>query len=336
MVSIEREGKENRSLSHRNEKCVGCGICTDICPTESLKLGPVLPIARGLLKMDYININKDTCVLCGLCASACPFDALEFTIEGENAKELDAYPKWSHEASIDDETCVYCGSCEKACPRNAIYLERTLPNVEELVRGETEIDKDKCIYCGMCEEICPAEAISIDRNDIDSSNKAIANDITVDKSKCIYCGICKRICPEEAIKVVCTTCMDQMEIGKPEITGDIILNEDQCINCGWCEEICPVDAAEVTKPFEGEIEMVSTDEVTCKGDSCHACMDVCPCNAISIVDNKSVVNKNMCTLCGACARACPQHIISIKRSDMKLDNIRSKSWKKALGSLIDS
>lgn len=312
MVSIDREGKENRSLSHKNEKCVGCGICADLCPTNSIKLGPVLPIARGLLKMDYIKIDKDTCALCGLCASACPFDALDFSINGVNAKELDVYPKWEHEAGIDEENCIYCGSCEKACPRDAIYLKRDLPKVEDLVRGEAEIDLDKCIYCGMCQEMCPAEAISIDENEINSSNPSIASGIQIDQSKCIYCGICKKICPENAIKIVCTTCMERDMIETPEVTGNIILDEDRCIKCGWCQEICPVDAANVTKPFEGELVM--NEDIECKGDSCHACVDVCPCNALSIVDNKSTVNPDMCTLCGACVKACPQDIPADRKS----------------------
>ena len=39
MKSIIREGDENRSLTHNNDKCIGCGICTSICPTESIKNG---------------------------------------------------------------------------------------------------------------------------------------------------------------------------------------------------------------------------------------------------------------------------------------------------------
>lgn len=333
MISIDRKGKENRSLSHQNEKCVGCGICTDICPTKSIKLGPVLPVARGLLKMDLININKNTCVLCGLCASACPFNALEFSINGVNTKKLDVYPKWDHKSELNDENCIYCGNCEKACPRDAIYLSRNLPKVEDLVRGEAEIDKDKCIYCGMCAEMCPAAAITIEGNEINSSNPTIAKDIQIDKSKCMYCGICKKICPEKAVKIVCTTCMEREMIEIPKVTGSIFLNEDKCVNCGWCQEICPVDVPSITKPFEGELIM--NWDIECKGDSCHACMDVCPCNALSIVDNQSTVNPKMCILCGACVKACPQGIPAVKRTDMKLKNIRSKSWNNALGSLIE-
>lgn len=336
MVTVAREtkeGKQSRSLTHKDEKCVGCGICTDLCPTSSIKLGPILPIARGLLKVDKININKENCVLCGLCASACPFEALEFDIDGVDIKERPEYPKWTDDAEIDEEKCIYCGRCEKACPTEAIYLSRSLPNVEELVRGETELDQEKCIQCGICEELCPAEAITMHRNDIDPSEPNVASSVELDKSKCVYCGVCKRACPVDAIKIVCTTCMEQEDIVTPEIEGCIVLNEDECINCGWCQEICPVDAAKVTKPFEGEIEY--TEDFVCKGETCHACEDVCPCNAISIVDGKSVVNPLFCTLCGACAKACPQKGIIIKREKMNLENIRSKSWKRRLSGLTE-
>jgi|GEM_PF-5505769 len=43
MTIVERVGYDKRSLDYLSKKCVGCGMCTDICPTEALKLGPVLP-----------------------------------------------------------------------------------------------------------------------------------------------------------------------------------------------------------------------------------------------------------------------------------------------------
>ena len=333
MSFVVREGKENRSLTHKNEKCVGCGICSDICPTTAIKLGPILPIARGLLKTDFITIDENNCCLCGLCASSCPFDALELDIDGTNTKEMNNYPRWTHDASIDSETCIYCGRCSTACPQDAIFLHRSLPEVKELVRGETEVDQEKCIHCGVCEEMCPADAINMDRNDINSSNPSIATSVDIDESKCIFCSICKRVCPVDAIKIVCTTCMERDEIVNPEIEGDIILDEDTCVKCGWCQEVCPVDAAEVTKPFEGEIFL--RDDFTCKGESCHACADVCPCNAISIVEGKSTINPSFCILCGACAKACPQQGITLKRKNMNLENVKSKAWTSRLADLLE-
>jgi 4Fe-4S ferredoxin len=63
----------------------------------------------------------------------------------------------------------------------------------------------------------------------------------------------------------------------------------------------PGDAASVVKPFEGEVIMDTTE---CKGESCHACMDVCPCNAASLVDGKSAIEEKFCILCGACSNVC--------------------------------
>ncbi|MGL6298737.1 MAG: 4Fe-4S binding protein, partial [Methanobacteriaceae archaeon] len=150
---------------------------------------------------------------------------------------------------------------------------------------------------------------------------------------------------EEAIKVACTTCMNYEEImgenteaekasvNNTEITGNILIDPNKCIFCGWCEKMCPVDSAKVQKPFTGEV--IINEELTCKGDSCHACQDVCNCNAISIVDEVAKINPDFCTLCGACSKACPQKILSIKRESMTLSNIKSKSWNNILGNLIE-
>lgn len=329
MVSIERNGGQKRSLTHLNEKCTGCGICTEICPTGSLKTGPVLPIARGLVKMDYLNINKNTCALCGLCAAVCPFEALEFTIDGENIKELEQYPKWNQECEIDEDTCIYCKACERACPKDAITVARELPERSKLVTGEISVDPEKCINCKVCEEMCPAGAIEI------KQDSPTSYEVKIDEDKCVYCLVCRRTCPTDAIKAVCASCAYSEYNINPEdteIKGNIFLNEEKCINCGWCQDICPVNAPTISKPFEGEI---STNKEECKGESCHACVDVCPCNAASIVDGKSQINPEFCVLCGACTQVCPQSCISLKREKMNLENVRSKSWKKALGSLID-
>lgn len=330
MVAVERNGTQKRSLEYKKEKCVGCGICTDICPTEALKLGPLVPIARGLVDMDYVNVNQDKCALCGLCAASCPFEAFQFKIDDVDIKEHDDYPKWKHQANIDEEKCLYCKACETACPQDAITVTRELPERPKLVSGEIEIDKDTCIYCGICEEMCPAEAIKLNKDKVEDP------EITVNEDKCVYCLVCKRACPVTAIKAACRSCSYGTYEINPEdakISGNAFIDDEKCINCGWCQEICPVDAATVSKPFEGEI--LYDEDFTCKGDSCHACMDICPCNAISIVDGKSFVDRRFCILCGACAKACPQNGIIINREQVNLENVRSKSWKKQMDKLVE-
>ena len=332
MFAIERDGEEHRKLSYSDKTCVGCGICVDTCPSESLRLGPIVPIARGLIEMDLVSINKDSCVFCGLCSVACPFDALSLAIDGIDIKDIDSYPTWDVGCDINDD-CIYCGRCNTACPRDSILFERNIPNAVDLVRGEIEIDEGKCIYCSFCADMCPAGAITI-KNVPTSTNDVLNNSIDVDLSKCVFCGVCKKVCPEDAILQICSTCMLWDEIEIPEITGNAFISEESCVNCSWCSEICPVDAITIDKPFEGTLELVEADEKICKGDSCHACQDVCPCNAVEIVDGKSVTNLDFCNLCGACVRACPQNIRILSRTAMKLNNINSESWSEILNSTL--
>ena len=328
-MKIERNGDQVRCLDYNNENCIGCGICVDICPTNSLKLGPVLPIARGLLKMDYVSVNEDTCALCGLCASACAFKAIKCSINGKDMAKMEVYPKWSHETAVNDDACAYCRKCESVCPRDAITVTRTLPKRSDLVIGEIEIKEDECINCGVCEEMCPAEAIKIKELGKNSYN------ISVDEDKCVYCLVCKRVCPENAIKAACRVCSYgeyELDPENSSIKGKLILDEEDCIKCGWCEDICPKEAVTVIKPFEGEI---STGNTECKGNSCHACQDVCPCNAVTIEDSEAQVNPDHCILCGVCTKVCPQQNIVIKRNNMNLENVRSKSWDKILSNLME-
>ena len=334
MFNVERTGSEVRKLNYNDTKCLGCGICTEVCPTTSLRLGPTVPIARGLIEMDLLSVNADSCVLCGLCSVACPFDALSLTIDDTPIKERDNYPTWEVESEVNEKDCLYCGRCTIACPRDAILFERKLPEREELVRGEINIDDEKCIFCGFCADLCPPGAIKIN-NVPASSVEFVNNSIEVDASQCVYCGICKRVCPQDAITEICSTCMLQDQIEVPEITGTTIIVEDDCVNCSWCAEICPVDAINITKPFEGKLELVETGEAICKGDSCHACQDVCPCNAVEIVDGKAKTNLDFCNLCGACISACPQHIRELTRTSMKLTNINSESWNECLNKILN-
>ena len=325
MVFVQRDGVESRKLTHSNDMCVACGICTDCCPTGSLSLNDVLAIRRGKADGDYLRIDDETCVLCGLCASSCAFGALTFEIDGKDTKELANYPNWTHDSNIDEDLCELCGRCHEVCPQDTIFYKRILPERSALLKGEISIDEDKCIYCQVCAEMCPAGAISLE-----ASNGKLLDSISVDEDKCVYCLVCKRSCPQEAIKAVCSGCMYSDTFEKAEITGDIFIGSE-CINCGWCEEVCPVDAAKVTKPFEGKLTVA--EDIDCVG--CCSCVDICACESVKMVDNVSNFDANTCMLCGACAKVCPTQRINVDRTSMKLENVASASWKAAFDKILN-
>lgn len=49
------------------EKCIGCKMCTIVCPHGVFK------IENGKSSI----LNKDKCIECGACASNCPKEAIE-------------------------------------------------------------------------------------------------------------------------------------------------------------------------------------------------------------------------------------------------------------------
>ena len=332
MVVIERNGNEKRKLMHKNDKCVGCGICVQLCPTQSLELGPIADISRGKTNQDKIKIEKDSCVLCGLCASVCAFDALNLEIDGKNIQDLPNYPKWSHFSEIDEENCIYCGKCSYSCPQDAVFFQRNLPKPTDLIHGNISINEDDCLYCKICEELCPVSAITIKAIPESSTRTdlAVPNNIEVDLDKCVQCGVCKRACPQNAIKQVCDTCMYADELPEPEITGKTFI-DNNCVYCGYCKELCPEDTIKVVKPFDGEMLIPEAEE--CK--DCQDCIEVCPCNALEIKDGFLSLNEERCILCGACVNACPLDALQLRRSSMKLENITNASWQKIIGKLLE-
>jgi NAD-dependent dihydropyrimidine dehydrogenase PreA subunit len=55
------------TLELNKEKCIGCGMCTDVCPHGVFSLNG----AR------HVEIeNRDACMECGACARNCPTDAI--------------------------------------------------------------------------------------------------------------------------------------------------------------------------------------------------------------------------------------------------------------------
>ncbi len=51
----------------------------------------------------------------------------------------------------------------------------------------------------------------------------------------------------------------------------------------------------------------------CRGCISHKCMDACPKGAISIINQKSVVDKAKCVECGRCSQVCPYSAIVVRR-----------------------
>lgn len=59
--------KNVSTLTFQPDKCIGCGMCTQVCPHNVF-------IVKGKKAEIY---DKDSCMECGACAKNCPFNAIE-------------------------------------------------------------------------------------------------------------------------------------------------------------------------------------------------------------------------------------------------------------------
>jgi len=72
-------------LVWNRDKCIGCGICVDMCPKEAILYVPAqFKMGRRVSDRPQIDFDPDKCILCGECVVSCPADqALIMKVDGK-------------------------------------------------------------------------------------------------------------------------------------------------------------------------------------------------------------------------------------------------------------
>ncbi|MFB3776491.1 MAG: 4Fe-4S binding protein [Bryobacteraceae bacterium] len=142
-------------------KCVRCGVCVKVCPTNGLQYafaeGGMMALWTPILapRIGYCDYY------CSLCTQVCPSGAIrELTLKEKQKVRIGA-------AWIRKDRCLAysvgesCRVCEQKCPTSpkAIMMaddEFSAPEGKIQIQVPV-VDPSLCIGCGICENRCPVE-----------------------------------------------------------------------------------------------------------------------------------------------------------------------------------
>jgi ferredoxin-type protein NapF len=142
------------------EKCIRCGECMKVCPTNVIQPTMLEAGLEGLwspilkTQMDYCEYK------CAMCTQVCPTEAIKpLSLEEKQQVKIGL-------AHIDKNRCLPfaysrpCLVCEEQCPlpEKAIWLEeKTVLNSRgnKVVVQQPHVNAELCIGCGICQIKCP-------------------------------------------------------------------------------------------------------------------------------------------------------------------------------------
>jgi polyferredoxin len=148
------------------ERCLKCGQCMKVCPTNVLQPALTEAGVEGLLT-PVLNMAHGYCELnCTLCGQVCPTGAIRRMTIAEKLGAPDGKPLKLGTAFFDRGRCLpwammrNCLVCQEVCPVSpkAIYTldeEVQLPDGTRLRLRRPDVDPAKCIGCGLCQHECP-------------------------------------------------------------------------------------------------------------------------------------------------------------------------------------
>lgn len=166
-----RVGPENARGFHVNdwEKCIGCGTCAEVCPTEAINMvkRPELADEKGS-HPERPTIDYGRCCFCALCVDICTTGSLNMTKEYlHNSANPEDYYLMPTEESINKEGSGF--GYQKTEDSDLLDLVRPVMSMEnasrkksfiEVVKGysleQARIEASRCVGCEVCTKSCPA------------------------------------------------------------------------------------------------------------------------------------------------------------------------------------
>ncbi len=123
-------------------------------------------------------------------------------------------------------------------------------------------------------------------------------------------GLARQISKDEAITIL-KNCEKEGLVHMVDNTQGQVKHTCNC--CGhYCWNVGIIRRRRIPRDQLMAVYFIrETDLDECIG--CGACADICPVDAVNMVDDKPIVDEDWCIGCGVCAVQCPAQVITIKR-----------------------
>jgi len=166
-----REVADNYRGFHINDwdKCIGCGTCSEICPTEAIHMVLRSDVADSEgSKPERPTIDYGRCCFCALCVDICTTASLKMSKHYLfNSSNPDDYYFMPTEKVLDKEVKVGYQKTEASdlLDLNRIEMETIdedgrKDSFIEIVKGysreQAMAEASRCVECGICTKTCPA------------------------------------------------------------------------------------------------------------------------------------------------------------------------------------
>lgn len=204
--------------------CVGCELCSLICPREAIKIVKQPKKEGQKAQRPVVDVDENKCHYCGICTAICPHGAMQVVIDGKNIASVvdkESFPQLIREIAVDTAKCpTGCKDCEEVCPLGIIKV------TSNPMSGKISVDlkQEQCPCCRVCEVKCPEDAIHVRR--------IFTGRLKISQEKCPQgCRDCLDVCPITGALYI------------SEEDGKVHVNELFCTYCGVCKIVCPETGA---------------------------------------------------------------------------------------------
>lgn len=202
------------------------------------------------------------------------------------------------------------------CPVDAIELG-PIPEIAQNILDDTNpkllIDHEKCCYCLLCVIVCPTDAFH--------ENIEPEGHISLDEFPSIgkFYKIDIDNCIEDINNEICQLCLNVRE--RNQIKEYYKISKE-----------CPTNCFSIDSPINGDVLIKKNMLHKCDPQGCKACINICPVESFFIPESaedvvkygKIACNEDKCFYCGACENSCPDDLIKVNRTDIRILNPKKK------------